>query len=201
MTAEVVNKHEVLERIHAASERLAGLAEESERQGRLADESAKILKDTGVMRLLQPREHGGYAAHPRVFAEAVMALAASCGASGWVAGVVGMHPWELAMADARLREEVWGDDQDTWVGSPYAMTGVARPVDGGYLLRGRWQFSSGTDHCRWVFLGAMRGDADSRPLSPPQGMHVVLPRQDYTIVEDSWNVVGLKGTGSGRGRG
>ena len=26
--------------------------------------------------------------------------------------------------------------------------------------------------------------------------HFVIPRQDYEIVEDSWNVLGLKGTGS-----
>ena len=73
---------------------------------------------------------------------------------------------------------------------------MARPVDGGYIFNGRWQFSSGTDHCEWIFLGAMLGDEEGKPLMPPQMMHMILPRSDYEIVEDSWNVVGLRGTGS-----
>ena len=42
----------------------------------------------------------------------------------------------------------------------------------------------------------MVGDADGKPLMPPQMLHMILPRKDYEIVEDSWDVVGLRGTGS-----
>ncbi len=148
------------------------------------------------MRMLQPRTHGGLEAHPREWAETVMEVASLDGATGWVAGIVGVHPWEMAMADASVQEEVWGDDQDTWIASPYAPMGVLTPADGGYVFNGHWQFSSGTDHCDWIFLGAFVGDADGKPVMPPVNMHVILPRSDYEIVEDSWDVVGLKGTGS-----
>lgn len=74
--------------------------------------------------------------------------------------------------------------------------GVLRPVDGGYTFNGHWQFSSGTDHCDWLFLGAMIGDDDGNPVKPPAMQHVVIPRSDYEIVDDSWDVVGLSGTGS-----
>ena len=74
------------------------------------------------------------------------------------------------------------DDVDTWMASPYAPQGVARPVDGGYVFNGRWQFSSGTDACDWIILGAMIGDADGKPLMPPQMLHMILPRKDYEIV-------------------
>ena len=100
------------------------------------------------------------------------------------------------MPTRRCREEVWADDVDTWMASPYAPQGVAKPVDGGYIFNGRWQFSSGTDHCDWIILGAMLGDDEGKPLMPPQMLHMILPRKDYEIVEDSWNVVGLRGTGS-----
>jgi alkylation response protein AidB-like acyl-CoA dehydrogenase len=69
-------------------------------------------------------------------------------------------------------------------------------VDGGYRFSGRWQFSSGTDHCQWIFLGGLVADTEGRPVEPTQYRHFVLPRTDYTIIDDSWNVVGLKGTGS-----
>ncbi len=42
----------------------------------------------------------------------------------------------------------------------------------------------------------MLGDADGKPLMPPQMLHMILPRKDYEIVADSWDVVGLRGTGS-----
>ncbi|MFJ1912934.1 hypothetical protein ACIOGX_13470 [Streptomyces sp. NPDC088147] len=77
------------------------------------------------MRLLQPRDFGGHAAHPRDFAEAVMAVARVCGSTGWVSGVVGVHPWEMALMDRKLQAEVWGENPDTWIASPYAPQGIA----------------------------------------------------------------------------
>jgi 3-hydroxy-9,10-secoandrosta-1,3,5(10)-triene-9,17-dione monooxygenase len=188
--------HEVVQQVVAFGPRLEAAAEETERLGRLSDESVAVVREAGVMRLLQPKDFGGFAAHPRDFAEAVMAVAGFCGSTGWVCGVGGVHPWELALCDRRVQEEVWGADPDTWLASPYMPSGVAVPTGGGYVLNGHWQFSSGTDHCTWLFLGALVGDAEGRPMMPPRMLHVVLPRSDYTIVEDSWNVVGLKGTGS-----
>jgi 3-hydroxy-9,10-secoandrosta-1,3,5(10)-triene-9,17-dione monooxygenase len=107
-----------------------------------------------------------------------------------------VHPYQLAYADPKVPAEVWADDVDTWMASPYAPQGVAKPVDGGYIFNGRWQFSSGTDHCDWIILGAMLGDDQCIPVMPPQMLHMILPRKDYEIVDDSWNVVGLRGTGS-----
>lgn len=188
--------HEVVRRVQDVSGQIAGLAAESERLGKLADGTVKLIRDAGVMRLLQPTEYGGYAAHPADFAEAVMEVAKSCGSTGWVCGVGGVHPWEMALLDRKLQDEVWGSDPDTWIASPYMPSGVATPTDGGYVLNGHWQFSSGTDHCDWIFLGALLGGDDGKPVLPPQSLHVVLPRSDYTIVEDSWDVIGLSGTGS-----
>lgn len=185
-----------LEAVEERAEEIAALAESNERLGRLDDAAAKLLRETGVMRMLQPAAHGGAEAHPRDFAETVMRIASLDGSTGWVAGIVGVHPWEMAMCDAQTQQQVWGEDQDTWIASPYAPMGILRPVDGGYVFNGRWQFSSGTDHCDWIFLGAFLGDESGERLMPPQNYHVILPRSDYEIVEDSWDVVGLRGTGS-----
>ena len=152
------------------------------------------MKAAGNIRMLQPRSHGGLEVHPREFAETVMAIAALDPAAGWVAGIVGVHPWQMALRIRRCGGGL-GRRHGHLDGLPYAPKGVAKPVDGGYVFNGRWQFSSGTDHCEWIFLGAMLGDDDGKPLMPPQMLHMILPRPDYEIVEDSWNVVGLRGTG------
>ncbi|QEN14376.1 acyl-CoA dehydrogenase family protein [Mycolicibacterium sp. ELW1] len=190
MTASVLDKTMEL------ADQLREQAVEAEKIGQLTDVTVKAMKEAGHIRLLQPAKYGGLEVHPREFAETVMAIAALDPAAGWINGVVGVHPYQLAYADPRVAEEIWADDVDTWVASPYAPQGIARPVDGGYIFNGRWQFSSGTDHCDWIFLGAIKSDADGKVQMPPQMLHMILPRKDYTIVEDSWDVVGLRGTGS-----
>ncbi|MBF4477650.1 acyl-CoA dehydrogenase family protein [Rhodococcus rhodochrous] len=187
---------QVLDSVSEFADEIRADGAEGDTLMRLTDRSAKRLRDAGVVRLLQPKEFGGLEAHPREFAETAMAIGAMDGATGWVSGIVGVHPWEMAFFDPKAQEEVWGENPDTWIASPYAPMGVATPVDGGYILNGRWSFSSGTDHCDWVMIGAAVGDKDGNRLNPPQSLHVLLPRSDYRIDHDSWNVVGLRGTGS-----
>ncbi|WP_016931767.1 acyl-CoA dehydrogenase family protein [Rhodococcus sp. R1101] len=187
---------QVLDSVSEFADEIRADGAEGDTLMRLTDRSAKRLRDAGVIRLLQPKEFGGLEAHPREFAETAMAIGAMDGATGWVSGIVGVHPWEMAFFDPKAQEEVWGENPDTWIASPYAPMGVATPVDGGYILNGRWSFSSGTDHCDWVMIGAAVGDKDGNRLNPPQSLHVLLPRSDYTIDHESWNVVGLRGTGS-----
>ncbi|MFD0212994.1 acyl-CoA dehydrogenase family protein [Streptomyces hirsutus] len=186
----------VREHMIAHADKLREQDGEAERLGRLSDETAALMRSAGAVRMLQPAEFGGAQTHLAEFAETVMETARLSGSAGWVQGIVGVHPWQLAYADRRVQEEVWGEDPDTWIASPYQPAGRLRPADGGYRFSGHWQFSSGTDHCRWIFLGGLLADEEGEPVSPPRQVHVILPRSDYEIIEDSWNVVGLKGTGS-----
>ncbi len=186
--------HIVQSSITGIMDQLTSEAEACDAQGRLADKVVHLLKESGVVRMLQPREYGGYEAHPREFCETIMELTSKAPSIGWVAGVVGVHPFEFGQADPRLQEEIWGEDQDTWTASPYAPIGTARKVDGGFILNGRWPFSSGTDHCAWAILGG-RAEGDEAGKFT-EHYHFALPRSDYEIVQGSWDVMGLRGTGS-----
>ncbi|MDO5498615.1 MAG: hydroxylase [Propionibacteriaceae bacterium] len=185
----------VLERIESLVDLYAANGPVNERLGRLTDEVAERVKWTGVARMLQPKRYGGLESHPVEFMEAVLATGAADGATGWVAGVVGVHPHELAQADDRLQQELWAENPDTWIASPYAPMGIATPVDGGYQFTGHWKFSSGTDHCQWVMIGGFVANPDGSP-DRADVRHFCLPRKDYEIIEDSWDVIGLRGTGS-----
>ncbi len=167
-----------------------------DRRGQLTDTVRRLLVESGGMRLLQARDNQGFEADPLDFFEWVRSVARCNPAAGWVAGVVGVHPWEIALADPRLQQEIYGASPNTWVASPYAPQGRASVVDGGFLLSGEWQYSTGTDHCNWVVLGGMVTDADGHGIGPEGVRHFFLPRSDYEIVEDSWQVMGLGGTGS-----
>lgn len=187
---------DVAEKIDSFGAELESLAPQNEKLSRLSPRTAEILREAGVMRILQPRSHGGLEGTPEEFLTAVIATARRDPAAGWVAGVVGVHPWEVALMGQQTVEDVWGVNQDTWVASPYNPSGIAEPVEGGYILSGHWQFSSGTDHSDWVFLGAVVGNGQGAPAMPPRVLHVLVPRKDYQIIEDSWDVIGLLGTGS-----
>ncbi|WP_137723047.1 hydroxylase [Prescottella subtropica] len=185
---------QVLDNIMQFADEIRAEGVEGEKLMRLSDGNAKRLRDSGVIRMLQPKEFGGLEAHPREFAETAMGIGAIDGSTGWVSGIVGVHPWEMAFFDPKAQQEVWGEDVNTWIASPYAPMGVAVPVDGGYILNGRWSFSTGNDHCEWVMIGAALGDKDGKRTG--KNLHVLVPKSDYTVDHDSWNVVGLRGTGS-----
>lgn len=178
------------------SDAVAKEVDGSEAQGSITDEAARLLREAGVVRMLQPKDFGGYEAHPRDFYEVLMELTARAPSIGWVSGVVGVHPFEFAQMDPRVQQEVWGEDEDTWIASPYAFIGRAKRVEGGFILNGQWPFSSGTDHCEWVVLGG-RSEKEGGPADEFTEMrHFVLPRADYEILQESWKVMGLAGTGS-----
>jgi len=87
---------------------------------------------------------------------------------------------------------VWGSDTSVRLSSSYAPTGRATITDGGYTLSGKWSFSSGCDHATWVLLGGLVFNDEGQVVDFKTFM---VPRENYRI-EDVWNVVGLRGTGS-----
>lgn len=193
--AEIATVADVRARIEAAMPILAEESLASDSLGKLTPKTYEILRDSGIIRIFQPKKYGGLEGDPVEFARLIMDLAANAPSAGWVCGVVGLHSFEFAQTDPRLQEEVWGKDVDTWTASPYAMLGKAVPVEGGWRLTGRWPFSSGTDNCDWAVVGVMtEAEAGSGEFTVPH--HFIMPRSDYQIHQDSWDTMGLRGTGS-----
>ncbi|MFT4127097.1 MAG: flavin-dependent monooxygenase [Gordonia sp. (in: high G+C Gram-positive bacteria)] len=182
---------EVLEKISALLPEIENRAQQTEDLRRIPEETVSSLQAAGFFRLLQPEQWGGYQVDPVTFYEAVRRLATACGSTGWVAGIIGIHNWHLALFDQRAQEEVWGADTDVRISSSYAPMGVGEVVEGGYRVNGNWAFSSGCELADWTFVGGPV-IKDGRPVD---FVSYLLPRSDYTI-KDVWNVVGLRGTGS-----
>jgi 3-hydroxy-9,10-secoandrosta-1,3,5(10)-triene-9,17-dione monooxygenase len=176
---------------HQMSRDLRDRAAECESLRRLPDETLEGYQQSGLLRALQPRQWGGFELGPLSFFEAVAEIAAACPSSGWFLGVVGIHNWQLGLFPEAAQRDVWGKDTSVLISSSYAPTGKVERVNGGFRLSGRWSFSSGCDHCQWVFLGGVApGDG-----AIPDMRTFLLPRSDYRII-DNWHVAGLAGTGS-----
>ena len=74
-------------------------AQQTEDLRKLPDANVAALEEIGFFRLLQPEQWGGMQCDPTVFYEAVRRLASACGSTGWVAGIIGVHNWHLALFD------------------------------------------------------------------------------------------------------
>ncbi|MFD4259209.1 3-hydroxy-9,10-secoandrosta-1,3,5(10)-triene-9,17-dione monooxygenase oxygenase subunit [Streptomyces sp. NPDC058534] len=185
----------VLAAVRALTPALRARAVEAEALRKVPEVSVKELAATGFFRLLQPKRFGGFAADPTVFYDAVREIAQACGSTGWVASVVGVHPWHVALYDRKAQAEVWGEHgerADTRICSSYAPTGRITAADGGFRVSGRWHFSSGCDHCAWALLGGVVTDAEGKPVDLRT---FLIPRSEYGI-DDVWDTTGLRGTGS-----
>ncbi|MER7950696.1 3-hydroxy-9,10-secoandrosta-1,3,5(10)-triene-9,17-dione monooxygenase oxygenase subunit [Streptomyces sp. NPDC096079] len=183
---------DVLAAVRALAPALRERAAEAEELRRIPDASVEELAEAGFFRLLQPQAFGGRAADPAVFYAAVHEIAKACGSTGWAVSVLGVHPWYVAQFDPRAQEEVWGADTSTRICSSHAPTGDVTAVDGGYRLSGRWHFSAGADHARWALLGGVVTDETGRPVDM---LTFLVPRADYRV-DDVWDTVGLRGSGS-----
>ena len=150
------------------------------------------MQQAGFFEVLKPKKYGGYEMDPQVFYDIQMELAKGCMSTAWVYGVVGVHNWQIALFDPKAAEDVWGGgDHSVLIASTYMPKGNVKKVDGGFLFSGRWGFSSGIDHCDWVFLGGLIFSEGA----PPEYRTFLLPKQDYEVI-DTWHTMGLKATGS-----
>ncbi len=188
--------HQAVEYIHKHAQVLREQHSKSDASGMLTEPAREVLEKSGGVRLLQASSHGGFEADPRDFFEWARAVGRYNPSAGWIAGVVGVHPWEVALLDNKVQDEIYAENPDTWVASPYAPQGRAVREADGFRFSGQWQYSTGTDHCNWIVLGGLVVDAEGNPGEQPEVRHFFLPRGDYEIVEDSWHVMGLSGTGS-----
>ena len=149
-------------------------------------DSVQAIHQAGLLRLLQPRRFGGVQAPFGVFSRAVETLAEGCSATAWVYAVLGEHQWIIASYPEQAQRDVWGETPDAVACSSLAPRAAAQRAEGGWILSGRFPFSSGSSHAQWAIIGA-RCEGKTR--------YLLVPMRDITIVDD-WHVLGLRGTGS-----
>jgi len=155
----------------------------------VVEPSMRAMVEAGLFRISQPRNVGGYEMDLRTVADAVTAVSEACASSGWVLMVMAAHHFCLASFPESAQEEVFGGGRDGLVAGALSWQGRAKQVDGGYLVNGRWQFCSGVDRSNFVMLGCS-DEATGAPF-----VHIVVPTGEI-IVDDTWHVLGLEGTGS-----
>jgi 3-hydroxy-9,10-secoandrosta-1,3,5(10)-triene-9,17-dione monooxygenase len=160
---------------------------------RMPDETIRDFHDAQLFRIHQPRRVGGAELEFVTVVTFGALLARACASSSWNFINFLSHHLLLGMFPPKAQDEIWGASPDTLIASSFVFpAGKAKKVKGGYLISGRWPFSSGVDPSEWNQLAGLAWLDDN---APPEQRVFLLHKSQYKVI-DNWFSGGLRGTGS-----
>jgi 3-hydroxy-9,10-secoandrosta-1,3,5(10)-triene-9,17-dione monooxygenase len=184
----------MLARAEALIPRLRERASRTEELRRLPPETERDLHEAGLFRILQPKRVGGSELDYVALVDCADVLGQGDASVAWNFANLASHHWMLGMFDPRAQDAVWSQDPNALIASSFIFpAGRARKVEGGYVLRGSWPFSSGVESCDWNMLASVVSSEDE--ADGIEYRIFLLNKKDYTV-KDTWNAAGLRGTGS-----
>jgi indole-3-acetate monooxygenase len=188
-TTAVRSPAEVRSAVESALGLISDRADEIERERRIADDVVAALRASGMNRLAMPAGLGGLEAPVADVVELIERIAAVDASTAWCAVIAGgSNLFAGYVGEAAAREVFRDPDQGN--ATMFAPNGTAV----GSRLTGRWPFASNVLHSAWIGVGAfVRPDGGGEPDPVPRVCFVPVP--DLTI-EDTWDAMGLRGTGS-----
>lgn len=187
-TTQTILKHKVAE----LADTFRNNALNTEKARRVPAAHIDALRQIGYFDAVKPKEFGGHALPFTELVDANIDVSAACAATGWVAGLLSAHQWLLAMFPKEAQADVWESNPNALLCGSYAPVNMADKVEGGYQLSGRWSFASGCDNAQWSLCAAILPAENGKNPVPA---FLLVPASQYTI-DDTWDVVGLAGTGS-----
>jgi alkylation response protein AidB-like acyl-CoA dehydrogenase len=186
----VPTREELVRRASELVPQLQKHAAWAEENRRIHDDSIGALAEAGIFKLRTPKRYGGYEADTRTLVEVASELGRGDGSTSWVASVYWIPTWMACLFPDAVQDEVFATP-DVRVCGTLSPSGIAKPVDGGVLVNGKWRFISGAHHSHWQEIIAVLIPPDAEPYP----IMALVPITDLLIVDD-WYTSGLKGTGS-----
>jgi 3-hydroxy-9,10-secoandrosta-1,3,5(10)-triene-9,17-dione monooxygenase len=189
-----VNSEEATRRAREIVPLLRERAQAAEDARLLIRENEQLLHETGLFRFHQPKAFGGMELPFVAVVDIPAELARGCPSTAWNVGNVACHHWILGYYDPATQHEVWDANPDVLIASSIALAaGRGRRCEGGFIVNGRWPFSSAVDNSEWNMLAVtVYGDDGSTPID---WRLCLVPKTDYAII-DTWYAMGMAATGS-----
>lgn len=166
-------------------------AEEAEKARCLPDETREDLRRSGIARLLQPGNFGGAEGSLEQLVDVLIPVSSGCPSTGWCLAQYLFHNYMIARWPLEAQKKVWDDPANLVSGILVPKLGKAREAEGGYELTGQWPFVSGVQCSDWCLLSGMV----EQEAAPDDERYFLVPTSSLTIL-DTWNPIGLHGSGS-----
>lgn len=192
---------EMAARVESILPAIEAAAEESEQLNRLSDATFMLLRDAGLYSMMMPKEVGGAELSHVDAMRLGERVAWAHGSAGWcvivnnaVGGVMSLFVSEKGAAD------IFAEGPNVMVAGNGVPRGYARPVEGGYMIRGNWAYGSGIHHAAWIHSGCFVTEADGKTMvkqsnGQPEIVITHHPRETIEL-KGNWDVLGLRATGS-----
>jgi len=174
-------------------------ANKAEKLRHMSDTAYAALNENGLIHMMTPRDLGGSELPWSDALSVAESVSRIDGSTGWCLMVSGVQHGSCGSLITDIGcKDVFAAGTDTNIAGQGIPRGFARPVDGGYMIKGDWSYGSGIYHSNWVHSGCILMD-DGQPVIDDQGGPIVLityvPRSAIEL-KDNWDVIGLRGTGS-----
>jgi 3-hydroxy-9,10-secoandrosta-1,3,5(10)-triene-9,17-dione monooxygenase len=168
-------------------------AARTEELRRIPDETLRDFHEAQLFRIHQPRRVGGAELEFSTVVTFGALLARACASTSWVWVNYAAHHMMLGMFPPKVQDEIWGASADALIASSFVFPAAkARKVKDGYVISGRWPFSSGVVSSEWNMLAGL---AFLDENAPPEQRIFLLHKSQYKVI-DNWYAGGLRGTGS-----
>ncbi len=192
MTKHVPDSAEaILAAIDDLAPQVSARAAETEAARRVPPDLVQDLARAGCFGMLLPRSHGGAEGTLADQLHAVEALARADGSVGWTV-MIGSSAWVDMVHLPRATFDELFAEPGTIVAGAISPSGSLEATPEGFRVTGRWGFITGVEHATWVGLNCLEVD----DAGGPPGMRLAVVRREDVVIEDTWRVSGLRGTGS-----
>jgi indole-3-acetate monooxygenase len=169
-------------------------------RGSIPPPLVEALYDAGVFKAMLPREVGGLEAEPVEWLRMIEEFARINASVGWMAFI--QSGVGLAFLDPERFERfrLRGGGRLILAMSLGRLGGTAVRAEGGYRISGRWPFASGSPYATWLGGMSVVCDPAGAPVldasGQPQRLLAIWPADQARVI-DTWDGLGLRGTGSG----
>jgi hypothetical protein len=145
---------------------------------------------------LVPASLGGAELNHPDFVKIVEIFAAADSSTAWCVNQNNVFATDAARMPAETARKIWSEPRAVVTNGPPTRDSKAIPIEGGYHLSGRWNFSSGSNLATWIAARAPveRPAVDATPKDD-RGRMFLVPKSAVPIL-DFWHVNGLRGTAS-----
>lgn len=161
-------------------------AAEHERIGELTPEVVDALDKAEFFKMSMPLRWGGLCCSSYTMAHVAAELAKGCPSSAWVVSIVNSCNWLGSTMSDEMQRVLFSDGIPRICGPSNGMGKVEQRGDE-YVVNGKWAYGSASHHAQWALVPAQFADGTM--------CMTALPMSKIRI-ENSWQVAGMKGTGS-----
>jgi len=155
------------------------------------------LREKNLFRLVQPEDYGGAELDPPSLVQIIEEIASHDASVAWCVGQTNICALTAAYLPPEVVKDIFGPDTGILAWGPGP--GTAAAVPGGYRVNGSFDFASGSRLASWLGAhvpvieadGSKRMGQDGKPLSM-----TMFFRKNTVEVRDTWQTMGLRGTGS-----